>query len=337
MSQNGLRVRADYSPVLRNRDLLYHFLYRWRSILAAVLICAVALGAWAFVNQKKAHDAGERTREERRYDQDLAIHREELEKAEKNLAESQALLQEATEARDRYLQEESAAGTETTADGLSEKNRLNDQIIQFEGKVMKYEREINNLTLQGDPTPPDNPVIRRALTGGALALIVMLAIYLTTFLMNGKIREGRELTEHYGVRLFGEMNRSGARRPGRGIDGWLEKRQFRKDPKTEAQVLENAAAMAKATRGEGTLLLTGTVGEETLGRVRDAFVKELGEDAGVEMLAGFPTANGAVKAACEAGSVVWVEELHVSRREQVRAAAEAFEAANVKVIGAVVV
>ena len=37
MSQNGLRVRADYTPVLRNRDLLYHFLYRWRSILAAVL------------------------------------------------------------------------------------------------------------------------------------------------------------------------------------------------------------------------------------------------------------------------------------------------------------
>ena len=337
MSQNGLRVRADYTPTLRNRDLLYHFLYRWRSILAAVLICAVALGAWAFISQKKTHDAGERTREELRYDQDLAIHREEMAKAEKNLAESQALLQEATEVRDRYLQEESAAGTETTAEGLTEKNRMNDEIILLEGKVMKYEREINNLTLQGEPTPPDNPVVRRALTGGALALIVMLAVYLTTFLMNGKIREGKEITEHYGVPLFGEVNRSGARKPGKGIDGWLEKRQFRKDPKTEAQVLENAAAMAKAVRGEGTLLLTGTAGEEALGRVRDAFVKELGKDAGVEMLAGFPTANGAVDAACNAGSVVWVEAAHVSRRDNVRAAAEAFETAKVNVIGVVVV
>ena len=337
MSQNGLRVRADYTPTLRIRDLIYHFLYRWRSILAAVLICAIALGAWAFISQKKAHDAGERTREELRYDLDLAMYREEMAKAEKNLAESRALLQEATETRDRFLHDESEAGTETTVEELTAKNLLHDEMTKYEGKVEKYEREINNLTLQGEPTPPDNPVIRRALTGGALALIVMLVNYLTTFLMSGKIREGKEISEAYGVPLFGEMNRSGARRSGKGIDGWLEKRQFRKNPKTEAQVLENAAAMAKAVRGEGTLLLTGTAGEEALGRVRDAFVKELGEDAGVEMLAGFPTANGAVKKACEAGSVVWVEELHVSQREQVKIAAEAFETSGANVIGVVVV
>lgn len=334
---HGVQVRADYTPALRNRDLLYHFLYRWRSILAAVLIGAVVLGGWAYLSQKKAHDAGERTREELRYDQDLAMYREEMAKAEKNLAESQALLQEATETRDRFLQEESAAGSETTVEGLTAKNLLHDEITKYEGKVEKYEREINNLTLQGEPTPPDNPVIRRTLTGGALALIVMLVIYLTTFLMSGKIREGKEISEAYGVPLFGEMNRSGARKPGKGIDGWLEKRQFRKNPKTEAQVLENAAAMAKAVRGEGTLLLTGTAGEEALGRVRDAFVKALGEDTGIEMLAGFPTASGAVEKVCEAGSVVWVEEKHVSRREQVRAAAEAFETSGANVIGVVVV
>ena len=89
--------------------------------------------------------------------------------------------------------------------------------------------------------------------------------------------------------------------------------------------------------GEGTLLLTGTVGEETLGRVRDAFVKELGENAGVEMLAGFPTANGAVDAACSAGSVVWVEAKHVSQREQVKRAAEVFETSGANVIGAILV
>lgn len=337
MSQNGLRVRADYTPVLRNRDLIYHFLYRWRSILAAVLIGAVVLGGWAYLSQKKAHDAGERTREELRYDLDLAMYREDMQKAEKNLAESRALLQEAVETRDSRLQAEQDAGAAASAEGLAEKGLLQDEIVKAEGRVEKFEREINNLILQGEPTPPDNPVVRRALTGGGLALIVLLAVYLTTFLMDGKIREGREISDHYGAPVLGEVNRSGARRPGRGIDGWLEKMQFRKNPKTEAQVLENAAAMAKAVRGEGTLLLTGTAGEEALGRVRDAFVKALGEDAGIEMLAGFPTASGAVEKVCEAGSVVWVEEKHVSQREQVRAAAEAFETSGANVIGVVVV
>ncbi len=176
-----------------------------------------------------------------------------------------------------------------------------------------------------------------AVTGAGLGLLAMIAIYLVSFLLRGKLRRGEEISEQYGVPVFGGMNRSGARRPGKGIDGWLEKLQFRKEKKTDGQVYDNAAALVKENRAEGTLLLAGTVGKDVLESVKAEMEKRLGEEAQVDVCAGFPTESGAVEKVNGAGSVLWVEEKHVSRNDGIKRAAEVFETVGAKVIGVLVV
>ena len=93
----------------------------------------------------------------------------------------------------------------------------------------------------------------------------------------------------------------------------------------------------RENRGEGTLLLAGTVGEDVLGRVKAEMAKRLGEEMVIGTLAGFPAGSGAAEEVCRAGAVLWVEEKNVSRNDGIRKAAEMLETAGAKVIGALVV
>ena len=179
--------------------------------------------------------------------------------------------------------------------------------------------------------------MRGALTGAGLGLLAMLGLYLITFVRRSRLKKGDELTEQYGVPLFGEMERSGARKPEKGIDGLLEKLEFRKKPITEEQVYDNAAVLVRENRGEGTLLLAGTVGEDVLDRVKAEMEKRLDGDTVIRTAANFPAGSGAGEEVCSAEAVLWVEEKNVSRSDGIRKAAEVFENAGAAVIGALVV
>ena len=49
-----MRFDKDYGREISFRDLFFHFLYRWRSILAAALIGAVLLGGYTYLKGHKA-------------------------------------------------------------------------------------------------------------------------------------------------------------------------------------------------------------------------------------------------------------------------------------------
>ena len=57
---------------IRWKDLFTHFLSRWKSILTVTVLCTLILGGWQFFSVKKIHDAGEKTKEEARYEQELS-------------------------------------------------------------------------------------------------------------------------------------------------------------------------------------------------------------------------------------------------------------------------
>ena len=228
------------------------------------------------------------------------------------------------------------ASRQILTDLTKKKNDQYDLIYKYREKVKTAERNVAGAK-ENEPLAPGDPVKRWALAGAGLGLLAMIGIYLIAFLQRVRLNSGDEISGRYGVPLYGEMNRSVARRPGKGIDGLLEKLEFRKDPKTEAQVYDNAAELVRGNRKEGMLLLAGTVGADVLNRVKAELEKRLGEEAGIEIRAKFPVESGAVEDARRAGSVLWVEEKHVSRNEKIRRAAEVFETAGADVIGALVV
>ena len=286
-------MTAGRHSEIRMKDLFSHFLRRWKSILAVIVLCALTLGGWQFYTVKKAHDAGAQTKEEARYTQELADYQEKLKNAQENVAESTAICEdykayrrdsvlmnldpnnvwigekkyrvsgaEASAAPDllaaytgAMISDHDAAavpeafGTENvgyarelvriTADqtessftvmvwasdqekaekelayvsekiaetekqaqtigkhtltklnegihtgihkGLSSaQSALAEQIADSEDTIVRAKRSLSNV-MESEPFKPGNPVVRWAVTGGALGLALMLAIYLTTFL-----------------------------------------------------------------------------------------------------------------------------------------------------------
>ena len=449
MDTNGktVHLNREYDPEIRVRDVLFHLLYRWRSILAAVLLCALVFGGWQYLRVSRIHSAGSQTKDEQRYERDLKSYEDTLKKSQKNVKNTKKQLKDLYAYRDgsllmqldpdntwaaekKYIvtgpegtaadvlavytgamtadhneaELEAAFGTvnagyaeevtaittisgenaftvtvyaaekeqaekglayvsrkieeaekqaqevaqhtltaaeEGTARGvipdLSEKKyALNDEIIKNENKLKAVERALYNAE-ESRPLLPGNPVLRWALAGAVLGLLGMILIHVTAYAQRGKLRQGSEISGQYGIPLLGEMNHSAARRPGKGLDGLIEKLEFRKDRKTDDQVYDNAAVLVRETRGEGTLILAGTVREEVLAAVKAELSKRLGEDAEITVRPGFPEESGSAEDACGAGAVLWVEEKHVSRSRAVRRAAEVFETAGTRVIGTLVV
>lgn len=444
---NAVHLNQEYNPEVRIRDLLFHLLYRLRSILLVALACGVVFGAWQYISVNKTHKAGNKTKDEQRYEQNLASYQATVAADKEKLEQWQALLNERLAYQDNSLLMQldpenvwaaekkyliSGAG-ESTADltavytgamitehdgavlqeafgtdnagyvnevvtfaeystensfrvtvyaatqeaaekglayvagkveeagaraqeiaphtlqavsegaslqileGLTKKKSdLHDEILKLKDKVKTSERNVAGAE-ENEPLAPGDPVKKWTITGAGLGLLAMIAIYLVSFLLRGKLRRGEEISEQYGVPVFGEMNRSGARRSGKGIDGWLERLQFRKEKKTDEQVYDNTAAMVKENQAEGTLLLAGTVGGDVLSRVKEELEKRLGEEEKIDVCAGFPVESGAVEKVNGAGSVLWVEEKHVSRNDGIKRAAEVFETTGAKVIGTIVV
>lgn len=75
-------MKTEQNADIRMKDLVAHFLRRWKSILAVTVLCALILGGWQYFSVKKIHDAGEMTREEARYEDELATYQVNLKNAQ---------------------------------------------------------------------------------------------------------------------------------------------------------------------------------------------------------------------------------------------------------------
>ena len=58
-----MRINKDYEQEINIRDLFFDLAYRWRSILVAALICAIALGAFQYTYLAVIHGQGKITKE----------------------------------------------------------------------------------------------------------------------------------------------------------------------------------------------------------------------------------------------------------------------------------
>ena len=105
MNTNGksVHLNREYDPEIRVRDVLFHLLYRWRSILLAMLVCALVLGGWQYLRVSRIHSAGEQTKDELRYERDLKSYEDTLKKAQKNVKNTKKQLKERYAYRDDSL------------------------------------------------------------------------------------------------------------------------------------------------------------------------------------------------------------------------------------------
>lgn len=290
-------MMAEQKSEIRMKDLFPHFRRRWKSILAVTVLCAVALGGWQFFKVKKVHDAGEKTKEEARYEDELATYETNLanaqgdvnyltgvwqsrveyrdsslllnldpndvwaaekkyrvsgadekaadilavytgamtadhdevqiqeafgtdnagyarelvqiaadnaentftvtvwgsekEKAEKGLAYVSGKIEEAeTKAQEignhTLLELNTGVSKSVIEDLPTKQQHIGEQIADDEDNITRSKRMLNNVK-ETKPFEPGDPVVRWAVTGGVLGFLLMIAIYLTTFLRKNRI------------------------------------------------------------------------------------------------------------------------------------------------------
>ena len=73
-----MQINQNYERTISPKDLFFHLLYRWRSILLVAVIFAVAACAYQYLYTSRVHSEGKQTREERQYQIDSQNYEENL-------------------------------------------------------------------------------------------------------------------------------------------------------------------------------------------------------------------------------------------------------------------
>jgi len=98
-----MQINKDYESTINLRDLLFHILYRWRSILIVAIICSLALFAYQYFTIKATHDEGKQTKEERQLQLDIQNYQDELESNRGKIRFYTQLLQKQNNYRDKSI------------------------------------------------------------------------------------------------------------------------------------------------------------------------------------------------------------------------------------------
>ena len=88
---------------IRLKDLFRHYARRWKSILLVTVLFAALLGGWQAIKVSNIHGKGEKTKDEMRYERDMATYHEVLSNAEHNVAERKQQVEERYAYRDGSL------------------------------------------------------------------------------------------------------------------------------------------------------------------------------------------------------------------------------------------
>ncbi len=85
---------------IRLKDLWLHYRRRWKSILLVTVLFTAILGGWQAIRVSNIHGKGEKTKDELRYERDMATYHEVLSNAEHNVAERKRQVEESYAYRD---------------------------------------------------------------------------------------------------------------------------------------------------------------------------------------------------------------------------------------------
>lgn len=436
-----MEINNSYERIIDLRDLFFHILYRWRSILIAAVIGALALAAIQHFTIQNVHKDGGKTTEEMQYEIDLQNYRGSLRNARNNIKTYTQLIKERNDYLDDsiymqldpqniwvgtkrfYVQMDTSAlqgqpefTTQDLADsvtpfyvqaalsqldptemeelmGTSRKEYINelvdistnfdmntilvrivgsdsdvvakqmdyfvnrmltdgaeraqtvgkhqlilvneDMVLQSDSDLsakqeatnkklgewqlaLQENRQLlNALEQQDEPKAPGEHLVRYAVIGWLVGAVLVAGIYLVRYATRGRLHTGRELADHYGLSSFGQLCHSRARRPGKGIDRWIEKWEFKRAQTDREAILDGAAALLRERCADKRVVLAGTVTADKLAPVAEGLRARLGDAVRLDTQPDFLNDSGAIAAADGADAVLLVEEKEVSHTSDI--------------------
>lgn len=454
-----MKINRDYEMEISLKDLFFHLLYRWRSILVAALVGAILLGGYQYMNLTQTHRKGKLTKAEKQFYIELQEFRDNLENYRKGVTNYTNLIKEKNEylnnsvymtldpqnewiASKRYyikvdqtvldalpqgLQEDPAdrvaaaytsllktnldkdemeallgtgkkeyidelvgissdTGSNTIAiwvigpdeetvvrqidyfadrlttvcsevaqklephtltlmmedarsridsDLSAKQSDYRQQIIDLQDALKDNQEKLNEIEDKKEPTKPVG-IKKKAVIGFIIGAFLLAAIYAAKYVIEALLRSCRELTEHFGLPIYGEFRHSRARKPGKGLDKLIEKWEFMHARTDEAVVDEVVALLSERYQGK-RILLTGTVSKEKLDDLSKKLQAKLSNAVELYVGGDFLTNSAAITSAAQAQTVVLVEQKHVSRVKDIVREAELLNTSEANVAGYVVI
>jgi|GEM_PF-4170196 len=219
---------------------------------------------------------------------------------------------------------------------LGEQQELDRQIDGYREGIRLNTQKYNELVDEDEPPEPGTHIKKMALIGFILGLVLAAGVHLIRYATDGRLHSAKEMTGRYAVPVYGSFAHRRARRSGRGLDGWLEKREFKHVVTDADTVYRSIAALMAESLGEKDVLLTGTVGREKLEAVCGELKKRLPDAVRLSTQPDARSNSGVIALAGQADAVILVEEKNVSRVSQIRREAEILAIGGAKVAGCIV-
>ncbi len=183
-------------------------------------------------------------------------------------------------------------------------------------------------------------VIKMVVIGGIIGVFIIILIYAVYYVLNGRIKSGREVCDAYGYCMLGNLDAFHFINPKREknpIDRWIYSWKNRKK-ETETSVQEYAIATTRLTCQKqdvrDVVIATSEGLDEKAAAFADRIKNELG-GAGItadisENLAGSTTA---IEKASKTGKCILLSQIGVTRREDLSKTVEFINAQEINVIG----
>ena len=179
--------------------------------------------------------------------------------------------------------------------------------------------------------------LKYALALGGAGLVFLVVVYAVLYIFGGVLHSSEDLKAGYMLPAYGEFEHSRARKPGKGLDGMIEKWERKGRKGNDREVYDHICALLMTNYANKKVLLTGTVPEEKISLLLQNMRQRLDENAlRLEAQAGFSDNTGAIPATKEADAVLIVEEKHHSRLSDIRKMAETLQLNQANVSGCIV-
>ena len=283
----------EYEQEIDLKDLLFHVLYRWRSVILAALIIGILSAGYAF-------------------GYNMAILPEKRTEVQEELEEQQQLREMLAAQEQGQWQEPSDELINAQQQGLT-----GEQVTK---RIQELEEQLSGLKKLSP--------VKNFGVGFAAGFFLMAFCYGVGYIFSNKIRGEKELGNRYGYFLLGAVPK-----PKKGFDRFLEKMENGSEQATEEEVYRIISTNVANLAEEGNMILvTGTVKEEKLTEFVEIFSSQV-KNVSVVSGANMNVTASTLEALAMCDAVVLVEERNKSLREKVQREQEHIRIMNKPVLG----
>lgn len=200
--------------------------------------------------------------------------------------------------------------------------------------IIETEKGINRLRDDGEPEPDGKGRVKFAIIGFFVGVFIACGRYAFKYIAGGRLHNASEISMRYSLPIFGEMTKSLAKTPGKGIDGFIDRIRFRKAISEEA-VYDSIAVYIRESTYKN-ILLASTISKDVLNQTAEQLKKRIDPGLQLSIQADILNDLSSIAEAKRMQAVILVEKKETSKTSDIDRMAEMLSISGAEVIGAVV-